>query len=134
MIDDEEDEMNLVLYDESPVFKTTEFTYTKRKMEEDEDVQKQELSKNSLPARLQNYLSDRRYDDYLEILNAVVSGLMWVCFAVGTYFDPTDPIPGHEYETPIFIKYTEMIIMIFIGCDYLIFWFLSENRIFYIFS
>ena len=51
-MDDEEDEVTLVLYDESPVFKTTEFAYTKRKIEEDEDVQKQELSKDSLPARL----------------------------------------------------------------------------------
>ena len=37
-MDDEEDDMTLVLYDESPVFKTTEFAYTKRKMEEDEDA------------------------------------------------------------------------------------------------
>jgi len=132
MIDDEEDEVGLVLADESPVFKTTEFAYTKRKMEEDEDVQKQELSKNSLPARVQQYLSERKYDDYIEVLNVVTSSLMWVCFAVGTYFDTTNPL--HEYETPDIIHYTEITLIIFISLDYILLWFISENRIFYIFS
>jgi len=132
MVEDEEDEIKLVLHEEPPVFKTTEFAYTKRKMEEDEDVQKQELSKNSLPARLQQFLSENQYDDYIEILNVVTSSLMWLCFAVGTYFDPTNPL--YEYETPVVIKYTEIILMMFIIVDYLLFWFISENRIFYIFS
>ena len=57
---------------------------------------------------------------------------MWVCFAVGTYFDTTNPL--EENETPMVIHYTEITLMIFITLDYLLLWFISENRIFYIFS
>ena len=36
--DDDEQEFSLVLYDDSPLFKMTDETYSKRKMEEAEDI------------------------------------------------------------------------------------------------
>ena len=32
------------------------------------------------------------------------------------------------------VKYTEIVLIIFILIDYLLFWFIAENRIYYIFS
>lgn len=84
-----------------------------------------------MPARLHQYLSDRKYDDYIEIFNAVISFLMLICFAVGTYTDPQNPLKNDEI--PLFIKYTEIILMLIMLVDYLLFMFLSDNRILYIF-
>ena len=36
--DDDEEEFSLVLCDDSPLFKMTDVTYSKRKMEEAEDI------------------------------------------------------------------------------------------------
>lgn len=74
--------MSLVISDEQPLFKMADFAYTKRKIEEEEDIQKAEQSKTSIASRVQKYMAANRIDDYLEVFNALVSFLMYTIFAI----------------------------------------------------
>jgi hypothetical protein len=49
--------MALVLDEETPLFNMADFTYTKRKIEEEEDIQNNEVNKSSLASRFAKYLS-----------------------------------------------------------------------------
>lgn len=76
------------------------------------------------------YLSRTRIDNYLEGLNVVVSFLMVLIFWIGTYYE--DHLDKNL--APVWIGYVEIILMILIVADYLLFFFISDNRVFYIFS
>lgn len=49
--------MSLVIDEEAPLFNMADFTYTKRKIEEEEDIQNNELNKTSLASKFAKYLS-----------------------------------------------------------------------------
>ena len=83
--------MALVLDEEAPLFNMADFTYTKRKIEEEEDIQNNEQNKSSLASRFAKYLSQTQFDDYLEFFNAFISFLMATIFAIQTYWVTNDP-------------------------------------------
>jgi hypothetical protein len=49
--------------EEPPLFKSSDFNFTKRKIEEDEDVKKSEILKTSIALRLTKYLTTTKTDD-----------------------------------------------------------------------
>ena len=74
--------------------------------------------------RLAKYLTRSRNDDIVEIINSFNSFFMTLFFAVDTYYEGTPPII-------IIIEYG---ILIFQTLDLLLFFFISDNRLFYAFS
>jgi len=77
-------------------------------------------------------LQENGLDNYLEIFNAIISFLLASSFAITTYFDVSNP--RDNLEEPKWISYFEVILMLIIMADYLLYFFLSEHRIPYIFS
>lgn len=59
-----------------------------------------------------------------------VSFLMTLIFWIGTYYE--DHLDKNL--APVWIGYVEIILMILIVADYLLFFFISDNKVFYIFS
>lgn len=124
--------MSLVIEEEPPLFKMADFSYTKRKIEEEEEVQKNEQYKSSLASKLQKIISNSKLDDYLEFLNAVISFLMACIFAVESNFHLNDP--RLELRSLVWLEYIEIGLMLLIIADFLLFFFIHENRIVFIFS
>lgn len=115
--------MSILKDEEPPLFKTSDYTFTKRKIEEDENIKKSEIVKTSISMRITKYLATSRIEDVIEILNAICSFLLTLFFAVDTY----------NYETPIALQYLELIIIIYLFLDFLLFFYISENRLLYLF-
>lgn len=74
--------MSLVLGldDESPLFKMNEDIYSKRKIDEEDDIQKAETQKNTIATRLRLHMMVNHYDDMLEVFNGVNSFLLFFTF------------------------------------------------------
>ena len=125
--------MSLLIEEEPPLFKMADFSYTKRKIEEEEEVQKNEQYKSSLASKLQKFISNSKLDDYLEFLNAVISLLMACIFAVESNFHLNDP-REEQGRRLIWLEYIEIGLMLLIIADFLLFFFIHENRIVFIFS
>lgn len=136
---DEEDlkRLTLVMNDEPPLYKMSEEANIQRKIEEEEDVQKEQQSKNSLSQRLRKYLQKHEIDDGIEIFNVFTSGLILVTFAIGTYYDDLNPnfknIEGAK-RIPNWIKIVEIVLLMIYIADFLLFFFIAENRIVYFFK
>lgn len=77
-----------------------------------------------LPARLAKYLSKTRTDDVIEVINALLSFILTLFFALDTYYD----------GTPIVIEYAEYVVLILHTLDFVLLFFISYNRLFYILS
>jgi len=58
---------------------------------------------------------------------------MVILFAIGTYYDETNPLNVEDF-LPEWIKVTEIILINIMTADYFVFFFLSENRIYYLFD
>ena len=78
----------------------------------------------SLSQKLGRYLTKTRTDDLIEAFNAFLSLCLSLFFALDTYYD----------GTPVVIIYAEYVILILHTLDYLLFFFISENRLLYVFS
>lgn len=78
--------MSILKDEEPPLFKTADFTFTKRKIEEDDDIKKSETVKTSLAMRLTRYLVATKAEDLIEIINAFVSFWLAFFFAIDTYY------------------------------------------------
>lgn len=135
--------MTLVMKDEeSTLFKGLDPIYIQRKIQEAEEaqqLQQSELSKlafNSqgqivagkqlpLSTRLAKYITKTRTDDIIEAVNALLSFLLTFFFAMDTYYTG---------GSPLIITYCEYVIMIMATLDFLLFFFIDDNRLFYIFS
>ena len=129
--------MSLVLHDEMPLFKMTNVNYGKRKIEEEEDTQNTEHTKKSFASWLSKNMSNKKIDDYLEVFNVFVSIGVYGQFVVSTYHDvacPPNLTVCGTHRLPRFLQISEIVLMIIIGVDFLLFFLISENRIAYIFS
>ena len=124
--------MSLVYNDEAPLFKMAYSTYAKRKIDEEEDLQNTEHSKKSFASLVQKWLRNNMIDDVLEIFNGFISVLMYITFAIHTYFDEANPIA--EFKLPNSVKLAEIVLIFIIAADFLLFFLISETRILYIFS
>ncbi len=60
----------------------------------------------------------------VEIVNAFLSFVLTLFFALDTYFD----------GTPLVIEFAEYVILVLHTLDYLLFFFIAENRLFFIFG
>ena len=132
--------MVTVLKDEDlALFKTNDIGFILQKIQESEDAlvadtvtsttrdasgKIVQVKQIPISSRLAKYLTRSRNDDVLEVINAFNSFFMTIFFAVDTYFDGTPPII-------IIIEYG---ILIFQTLDWLLFFFISDNRLFYAFS
>ena len=76
--------------EESSLFLTSDYAYVKRMIGEDEEYKKLNQVKSSFAMSVKKYLNDIGAEDFIEIANAVVSGVAIVLYAVETYFDPLD--------------------------------------------
>ena len=121
--------------DESPLFKMNEDVYAKRKIDEEEDIQKADLQKNTIATRLRQYMIMYNYIDALEVFNAVNSFLLFFIFILQTYQKPRlDPDEIVNYDLDWLIVPLEIIILIIIIMDYLLFFYINDNRVLYIFD
>ncbi len=75
--------------------------------------------------RLAKYLVTTRTEDAIEVANAALSFLMAMFYALDTYF---------QDGTPLVIQYIELVIVIYLSLDFLLFFYISENRLLYIFN
>ena len=66
------------------------------------------------------------------MFNGFISILMYITFAIHTYFDESNPID--EKKMPDSIKLAEIVLIFIILTDFLLFFLISETRILYIFS
>jgi len=114
--------MFILQEEEPPLFKTSDQNFIKRKIEEDEDIKKSEVIKTSIALRLTKYLVTTRTEDGIEFINAILSFILTIFFALDTYPNGTSGV----------IQYIELVIVIYLSADYLLFFYISENRLFYI--
>jgi len=127
--------MSLILNDEQPLFKMADFNYTKRKIDEDEDISNNADSKTSFASNLRKKLAEKKIDDALEIINFVLSFTMACTYAIETYYESIESIVSLIPETPILIDIIEIILILLMICDWLLFLVIHpENRILYVFS
>ena len=115
--------MSLIRDEEPPLFKTSDQNFTKRKIEEDQDIKKSEVIKTSIALRLTKYLVTTRTEDAVEFLNAGLSFILTLFFALDTYPNGTSDV----------IQYIELVIVIYLSADYILFFYISENRLLFIF-
>jgi len=127
--------MSLVISDESPLYKMADYNYTKRKIDEEEDVSNSEMNKTSLASLVQKKLAANKIDDLLELLNAIFSFMLALTFAIETYYhDPYSYIIG-ENMVPVWMEVCDTILMALLIADYLVFFYIHhESRILYVFS
>jgi len=111
--------------EEELLFKTADGNFTKRKIEEDEDIKKNENFKASFAVMVAKKLATSWAEDTIEILNAIISIIMTMFYALDTYFDNNTPEP---------IKIIELILLVYLFMDYLLFFIISESRLLYLFS
>ena len=76
--------------EESSLFLTSDYSYIKRMIGEDEEYKKLNQVKSSFAMNVKKYLSDTGAEDIIEVANAVVSGMAIVLYAVETYYNPLD--------------------------------------------
>lgn len=69
----------------------------------------------------------------LEIANGFISFLFSIIFFIQLYWDPLNPRNLENIE-PLWLGYLEIILMIIMAADFLLFGFISDNRIQYLFS
>lgn len=55
--------MSILKDEEPPLFKSSDFAFIKRKIEEDEDIKKSEILKTSIAMRLTRYLALSKTED-----------------------------------------------------------------------
>jgi len=125
--------MSLVIDDDQPLFKMADLAYSKRKIEESEDISKNQQSQTSIASRVLKQMSQTHIDDYLEIFNGIISFMFYVVYAIGTFCDKANPLMD-DCQEPSWMEFVEMSLMACIIADYLIFFFVSDNRIIYIFN
>jgi hypothetical protein len=112
-----------------------DFNYTKRKIDEDEDISNNADSKTSFASNLRKKLAEKKIDDALEIINFVLSFTMACTYAIETYYESIESIVSLIPETPILIEIIEIILILLMICDWLLFLVIHpENRILYVFS
>ena len=115
--------MSIIKDEEPPLFKTADANFTKLKIEEDEDLKKSEVIKTSIALRLTKYLVKNRIEDVIEFINAGLSFLIALFFALDTY-------PGGPY---LIQSIAEIVIAVYLTADFLLFFYISENRLLYMF-
>lgn len=74
--------------------------------------------------RLAKYLVTTRTEDIIEIMNAFLSLILALFFGLDSYFD----------STPTSVQYIELVILICMVMDFLLFFYISENRLLYLFG
>ena len=84
---------------------------------------------------IRNKMIANRYDDIIEGYNILISFTLFLTFCIGTYLVP-ERIYLDDSVTPYppTMRYLEIFLLINILIDYLLFLFIHENRIVYIFS
>ena len=127
-------EISIVIDDEQPLFKTAVDGYTRQKIEQEEDnINRAENSKPTLARVVRKWLVDNGWDDVIEIVNCVVSILMFLTFFVYTYYDGFNPKNAGD-GVPSWLTVLETILAMLIAVDWVFGLFLSDQRITYIFS
>jgi hypothetical protein len=74
--------------------------------------------------RLTKYLATSRTEDVIEMTNAFMSFILAFFFMLDTYYSTSPPA----------IQYMELVIIAYMTCDFLLFFYISENRLLYLFS
>jgi len=108
------------------LFNTANRNFVLRKVEDEEDMKMTESSRGtSFASRVSKYLVMTQLDDKLEMCNAIGSIMLTVLFACGTY-----------YESPrvVWMTYVEFPILLYLWFDFFLFFYISENRLYYFFS
>ena len=119
-------EISIVIDDEQPLFKTAVDGYTRQKIEQEEDnINRAENSKPTLARVVRKWLQDNGWDDVIEIVNCVVSILMFLTFFVYTYYDGFNP-KSDGSGVPSWLSVFETILAMFIAIDWVFGLFLSD--------
>lgn len=80
--------MSILKDEEPPLFKSSDFTFAKRKIEENENIKKSDNIKFSIPMKITRYLSRQKgINDMIEVVNALTSFTLVVLFAANNYHD-----------------------------------------------
>ncbi|KAL4487940.1 hypothetical protein ABPG72_022800 [Tetrahymena utriculariae] len=118
------------------IFNSIEQYQLIRQIEKEDEVQskKTEEAKISLPIKLAKYLIVTGFGDLLLILMSFLSLVYVVNHAVDTYSWPSSNITSVNYQTNNAIVILEIIMDIFFLLDFLINFYISENRLYYIFQ
>ncbi|KAL4469404.1 hypothetical protein ABPG74_004657 [Tetrahymena malaccensis] len=107
-----------------------------RQIEKEDEIQykKTEEAKISLPIKLAKYLSVTGFGDLLLVLKSFLSLFYVINHAVDTYSWPSSDITSSNYQTNHTIVILEIIMDIFFLLDFLINFYISENRLFFFFQ
>lgn len=98
------------------IFQTSDYSYIKRLIGEDEDAKNLDQVKSSFALSFSKYLTDTGTEDVIEIINAITSGIIPTLYAVETYFN-FDTIPS-------ILKIMEMIILSYFILQFLLFFYI----------
>jgi len=104
----------------------------KRKIDENEDVQKADLNKNTIAARVRRYFEENQIDKYIDVINGIVSFMFSLTFMIGTYYNERDP--NTDLRPPEWLKVVEIVSIFILTIDFLLGFFIAENRLIYVFS
>ena len=127
--------MAIVLTEESPLYKMTDFNYTIMRIEEQEDSMNNDQHSFSIASHLQKKLAASRIDDVLEIANASFSILFAVIYTVESYYVDVEMIMQGVSYTPFYIEIVDILVIIILLGDWTLFLFLHhEDRMAYLFS
>ena len=127
--------MSLVLTEESPLYKMTDFNYTIMRIEDEEDSTNNDQHRASFASYLQKKFSQSRIDDKLEIANAAFSVAFAVGFAIESYYANVPMIMQGVSSTPQYIEIADILLIIILLADWLLFFYLHhEDRMAYLFG
>lgn len=107
------------------MFKTANPAYVAYKIDEAEEG-KVEDKQTSLANKIRSYLIVTRLDDKQELVNAILSLVFSLIFAIETYFPKGEPVPG--------LVYVFLPILSWLTLDWLLNLYISRNRLQYIFG
>jgi len=110
-----------------------DIAYMKRKIDEDEDMQKADVNKNTIASQVRRYFEANNIDNWIEITNGIFSFAFAVTFIIETYFNDRNPRTPHA-EAPEWLNIVEIVCILILGLDYITKLFVADNRLLYFFS
>ena len=81
---------------------------------------------------MRRYFEENQIDKYIDVINGIVSFMFSLTFMVGTYYNERDP--NTDLRPPEWLKIVEIISIFVLTIDFLLGFFIAENRLLYVFS
>ena len=120
--------MSIIKGDQAPLFLSSNQNYILNRIEKEEENTSRDLTHLSLAQKLAKEIIKHRINDKLELGNVVCSSLLCIIFILETYEE------FFNLSDYLIMYWIEFSILTILSMDWLLFLFIAENRLVYLFQ